>query len=68
MSNALAEMLTLNNQNLEDLKDPTIQTNLLLSQILVVVNAIMNQTARTEGAVSLSDSISALATGLIKKN
>lgn len=68
LSNALAEMLTLNNQNLEDLKDPTIQTNLLLSQILVVVNAIMNQTARTEGAVSLSDSISALATGLIKKN
>ena len=67
LSNALAEYLTLNNQNLEDLKDPTIQTNMLLSQILVVCNGILNQTARTEGAISLSDSISALANGLIKQ-
>lgn len=63
LSNALAEMLTVNNQNLDDLKDPAIQTNLLLSQILVVVNAIMNQNAKAEGTVSLAETISALATG-----
>lgn len=67
VANALSEYLTKNNQNLEDLKDPTIQTNMLLSQILVVCNGILNQTARTEGAISLSDSISALANGLIKQ-
>lgn len=61
--NALAEQLTNNAQKLDDLKDPTIQTNAILSQILIVVDAIMNQTARTQGSVSLIDSLSALATG-----
>jgi len=68
LANALAEYLTRNNQNLEDLKDPTIQTNMLLSQILVVANAIMNQTARSEGTLSLADSLAAAAVGLTGGN
>lgn len=61
---ALAEMLT---KNLVDLKDPTVQTNALLSQILIVVNAIMNQqneVASTTGASQILDSFSAMALGL----
>ena len=42
--NALAKMLT---TNLLDLQDPTMQTNALLAQILMVVNTIMNQTKTT---------------------
>lgn len=61
---ALAEMLT---KNLLDLKDPTMQTNALLAQILVVVNAIMNQTndANTPtSASSLMETLSGLSLGL----
>lgn len=55
---ALAEMLT---KNLVDLKDPTMQTNALLAQILVVVNAIMNQTQDTTSSNSSSSLIETLA-------
>lgn len=61
---ALAEMLT---KNLVDLQDPQVQTNTLLSQILIVVNAIKNQndevSTGTSGS-SLAESLSALALGL----
>lgn len=62
--NALAEYLTRNNQSLDNLKDPALQTNALLSQILIVVDAIMNQNSKTAGTISLSDAISAMATGI----
>lgn len=60
---ALAEALT---QNTVDLLDPTIQTNALLSQILIVVNAIMQQNNQASSGTSLPDALQALATGLVK--
>lgn len=52
----------------KDLKDPTVQTNALLSQILVVVNAIMQQNnSPNSGGLSLVDTLSALSTGLVKE-
>lgn len=60
---ALAEALT---KNSVDLLDPTIQTNALLSQILLVVNAIMQQNNKTRSGTSLPDALEALATGLVK--
>lgn len=60
---ALAEALT---KNSVDLLDPTIQTNALLSQILVVVNAIMQQNNESSTGTSLPDALSALAMGLVK--
>lgn len=60
---ALAEALT---KNSVDLLDPTIQTNALLSQILIVVNAIMQQNNKVESGTSLPDTLSALAMGLVK--
>ena len=61
---ALSEMLT---KNLLDLKDPTVQTNTLLAQILIVVNAIKNQTDETNTGTAtstLAETLSALALGL----
>lgn len=58
---ALAEALT---GNLVDLKDPQVQTNAILAQILVVVSAIMNQNNNVASTVSLSDALSGLALGL----
>lgn len=57
---ALAEMLS---SNKLDLHDPVVQTNALLSQILLVVNAIQ-QKNNESGPTSLLGSISALALGL----
>ena len=62
LANALSEKLTENSQLLSDIKDPTIQTNMLLSQILVVVNAIMNQNNK-QATISFADSLSQMATG-----
>lgn len=59
--NALADALT---ANMVDLKDPQVQTNALLSQILVVATAIMNQNNNVAGTVSLSDALTSLALGL----
>ena len=58
---ALADALT---GNLVDLKDPQVQTNAILAQILVVVRAIMNQNNNVASTVSLSDALSGLALGL----
>lgn len=60
---ALAEALT---KNSVDLLDPTVQTNALLSQILLVVNAIMQQNNKAGSGTSLPDALEALATGLVK--
>lgn len=57
---ALAKALT---DNTADLKDPTIQSNALLSQILIVVEAIL-QAENTSGGASLQTSLSALGLGL----
>lgn len=61
---ALAEALT---KNTVDLLDPTIQTNALLSQILIVVNAIMQQNNKTGAGLSLPDTLSGLALGIVKQ-
>lgn len=60
---ALAEALT---KNSVDLLDPAVQTNALLSQILVVVNAIMQQNNEAGKGTSLPDALSALAMGIVK--
>lgn len=62
--NKLSEYLTANDWNLDDFKDPQVQANALLSQILIVVNAIMNQNNEKVGTVSLADSLSALSMGM----
>lgn len=58
---ALADALT---QNTVDLLDPTVQTNALLSQILIVVNSIMQQNNTLKTNISLPDTLAALSTGL----
>lgn len=58
---ALADALT---ENFVDLKNPSVQTNALLAQILVVATAIMNQNNNVAGTVSLSDALTGLALGL----
>ena len=60
---ALADALTENNVDL--LVDPTLQTNALLSQILKVANAILNQQSTGTNGVSLPDTIAGLSLGLI---
>lgn len=62
---ALAEALV---KNTTDLSEPAIQTNALLSQILIVVNTIMNQNNKLGGGVSLPDTISAIAMGITNLN
>lgn len=62
---ALAEALSANSIDL--LKDPTLQTNALLGQILLVVNAIMQQNNKLSTGGSLPDTLSALSMGLIQK-
>lgn len=58
---ALAKALT---QNTVDLKDPAVQTNALLSQILIVAEAIMQQNNSTSGV--LPTSLAALGLGIVK--
>lgn len=62
---ALAEALSANSIDL--LKDPTLQTNALLGQILLVVNSIMQQNNKLTTNSSLPDTLSALSMGLIKQ-
>ena len=57
---ALAEAF---NNGVSDLSDPTVQTNALLSKILLVVSSIMQQNA-AKGGSALTDTLSALAMGL----
>lgn len=58
---ALADALT---QNTVDLRDPTIQTNAILAQILLVVKAIMQQN-NTTGKLTIPDALAAMASGLM---
>lgn len=58
----LAQVLV---DNAKDLKDPTVQTNALLAQILLLVEVISHQN-NTSSGWSLSDSLSGLALGLTK--
>lgn len=61
---ALAQALT---QNTVDLRDPTLQTNALLSQILILVNTIVQQTnTESSGAGSIAETLAGLALGLVK--
>lgn len=62
---ALADVLT---KNSTDLKDPVVQTNALLAQILQVLTTIMNQNNESGGGVALADSLAALALGVTKKS
>lgn len=63
---ALAEALT---KNTVDLKDPAVQTNALLSEILLIVNAIMQQNNQTSGGtLSLPDTLAGMSLGLIKES
>lgn len=59
--NALTDLLT-NVNNIADLMDPTVQQNVLLSEILKVLQVIMQQN-NTQGKLALPDAIAALATG-----
>lgn len=61
---ALAEALNKNSVDL--LKDPVLQTNAILAQILIVVNAIMQQNNQTGGVMSLPDTLQALSMGLMR--
>ena len=49
-----------------DLKDPTLQTNALLAQILIVANQILQQQNSQTGNSSLVESMIGLATGLTR--
>lgn len=62
--NALAMALT---QNTVDLNDPTVQTNALLSQILIVIQMMMQQNNKT-GGLSLMDTLTGSALGFIKQS
>lgn len=61
----LADTLT---KNTTELKDPTVQTNALLAQILQVVSAIMNQNNESVGTISLAETLSALSLGMTNKS
>lgn len=61
---ALAKQLT---QNTIDLRDPQVQTNVLLSQILIVLEAIM-QAENTAGGASLATTLAGLGLGLTNPN
>lgn len=65
---ALAKALTSNNEDmLRGLQDPQVQTNALLSQILIVLEAIM-QAENTSGGATLATTLSALGLGLTSAN
>ena len=51
-------------ENAKDLKDPTVQTNVLLSQIVVLLQAISTKSSTGNTGLSLPDTLSALALGL----
>lgn len=61
---ALAEALTKNNV---DLLDPTMQTNVLLSEILKVANALLVKQGATGGGLSLPDTIAGLSLGVVNR-
>ena len=58
---ALAEALV---KNSVDLRDPAVQTNALLSKILLILSAIEQQNNKQVDGLSLADSLAAAALGL----
>jgi hypothetical protein len=61
---ALAKALTESNDKMVDgLKDPQVQTNALLGQILIVLEAIL-QSENTSGGATLATTLAALGLGL----
>lgn len=52
--------------NIEDLKDPTVQSNVLLAKIVTLLEAIMQQNNST-GGLSLIDTFSAMSLGLTNR-
>jgi hypothetical protein len=52
--------------NIEDLKDPTVQSNVLLAKIVVILEAMMQQNNST-GGLSLIDSLSAMSLGITNR-
>lgn len=63
LANMLTDNATYQNQTLESLKDPQLQTNAILAKILLVVEAIMQQNNETS-IVSVPTSLSSLGLGL----
>jgi hypothetical protein len=63
---ALADALTQNDISL--LRDPTIQTNALLAQILKVANAILTQQGAGGTSISLPDTLAGLSLGIINQS
>lgn len=61
---ALADALT---KNQVDLLDPTMQTNVLLAEILKVANALLNKGGAAGGGLSLPDTIAGLSLGVVQK-
>lgn len=61
---ALVKQLT---KNTVDLRDPQVQTNVLLGQILIVLEAIM-QAENTSGGASLATTLAALGMGMTQPN
>ena len=57
---ALADALV---NGVTDIKDPTVQTNALLAQILQIVSAIMQQNNTTKAGSGIIDTLSAMALG-----
>ena len=60
---ALAEVLT--NNKIDALVDPTLQTNVLLAEILKYVSAILTQSQEGGPSVSLADTIAGLSLGIV---
>ena len=60
----LAEILT--KAEGDDLQDPSVQTNIILAEILILLKSAMNQGTRT-GGLSLPDTLAALALGIVKQ-
>lgn len=59
----LANTLT---SNLVDIKDPTVQTNVLLAEMLKVLTTIMQQNNNKTTSTELADSLKGLSLGLLK--
>lgn len=61
---ALADALT---KNQVDLLDPTMQTNVLLAEILKVANALLNKGGAASGGMSLPETIAGLSLGVVQR-
>ena len=61
IANSLTEL-----SSLEDLKDPTVQQNVLLAKIVMLLESIMQQNNST-GGLSLIDSLSAMSLGITNR-